>query len=75
MIILFSYSNLKVDVEIVIREADDVAKEIEKEVETFHICRIVIGASSRNMITRYFSGLFLYVNTNILSKEYLLKII
>lgn len=47
----------KVDVEIVIREADDVAEEIGKEVETFHICRLVIGASSRNIITRKLKGI------------------
>ncbi|KAL0923326.1 hypothetical protein M5K25_007378 [Dendrobium thyrsiflorum] len=47
----------KVDLEIVIREADDVAEEIGKEVENFQICRLVIGASSRNMITRKLKGI------------------
>ncbi|KAI0520185.1 hypothetical protein KFK09_007656 [Dendrobium nobile] len=47
----------KVDLEIVIREADDVAEEIGKEVENFQICRLVIGASSRNMITRKLKGM------------------
>ncbi|XP_020592192.1 U-box domain-containing protein 52-like [Phalaenopsis equestris] len=50
-------SRRKLEVEIVVREGDDVAKEIGKEVENFNISRLVIGASSRNMITRKLKGI------------------
>lgn len=47
----------KVDAEIIIKEADDVAEAITAEVGKFNISKLVIGASSRNMITRKLKGM------------------
>ncbi|KAK8946234.1 U-box domain-containing protein 35 [Platanthera guangdongensis] len=47
----------KVVAEIIIKEADDVAEAIAEEVGKFNISKLVIGASSRNIITRKLKGM------------------
>lgn len=46
----------QVDAEIMIKEADDVAEGIAEEIGKLNISKLVIGASSRNMISRKLKG-------------------
>lgn len=49
---------MQIETKVVVLEADDVAEAIAKEVTENSISKLVIGASSRNALMRYYNSQF-----------------